>query len=108
MAQTSTIRLALSSILGTVQTTAATATNLIGAANDGVGMLNKFVSDAAHQQRIDSTVEMHSYKAKAVERMAKETTERAVDIKSFCSTSDFHKDTFVAAHSEYSELLKDL
>ena len=101
----SSSRKALGAIMGTVTTTANTVTSTIDAANKGVGMLNKMVSDAADRQQTRSVLDNHIYTATLHQEKAKELTESRLEVKKFMSQSDDHADMYQTSFQELASIL---
>jgi hypothetical protein len=71
---------AISSIFGTVNSTAQTITSVFDTANESVGMLSAYVDVAAKKQRDAHKVDLHTSRKVLMERVAMEEAERRVDI----------------------------
>ena len=84
---TATTRLTFGAVLGSVEAAAATVTSTLDTATKAVGMLNRFVSDAADKQNLRSKVDMHEFKTVLVEQKAMEEALRKKGIEEFCKDS---------------------
>ena len=98
-------RQALSAIMGTVQTTAHTVSNTIGAVNQSVGMLNKLVSDAAERQTVRSTLDNAIFVKTLHQEKAKELTESRIGVKKFMAQSQEHASMYESAFNELASIL---
>jgi hypothetical protein len=98
-------RQALSAIMGTVQTTAHTVSNTIGAVNQAVGMLNKSVSDAAERQTVSSTLNNAIFVKTLHQEKAKELTESRIGVKKYMSQSEDHRTMYESSFNELAAIL---
>lgn len=102
-----TSRLTFGAVLGTVSEAAGTVTTVLSTATASVGMLAKFVDDAAEQQRIRSIIDMDSFKEQAAEESAMQEATRKSDILVFCRKSDEHQQLFATAYDRIKILLSE-
>lgn len=105
MSTQSSSRQALGAIMGTVTTTAQTVTSTIDAANKGVGMLNKMVSDAAERQQTRSVLDNHIYTATLHQEKAKELTESRRTVDEYIKQSPRHAELYSSAFNELASIL---
>lgn len=103
---TANTRLTFGAILGTVQTTANTVSNTLDAANKGVGMLNKLVSDAAARQDTRSKLDSAIFSATLHQEKAKELAESRRSIDEYIAQSARHKELYESAYNELADILK--
>lgn len=99
-------RMTFASILGAVQTTANTATNTLQAVNQGVGMLNKFVSDASHRQDVRSTLDNAIFEKTLHQEKAQELAESRLQQLQYAAQSKEHATQYQSAFDELATLLK--
>lgn len=99
-------RMTFGAVLATVQTTANTVTNTLQAANSAVGMLNKFVSDAAQRQDVRSKLDNAIFEKTLHQEKAQELTASRLQVLEFCKQSADHATHYQAAYDELAELLK--
>ena len=78
-----TSRIAVGSLLGMVQQTANTVTNIVGTVDASVSMLNSYVARHSTMQREKNLVELHLHKTRLIEDTAKEITERREEIAKY-------------------------
>ena len=105
MAAQASTRITFGAILGAVQTTASTFTNTLQAANAGVGMLNKFVADAAHKQDVRSVLDNAIFTKTLHQEKAKELTESRIEVKAYCKQSADHASLYETSFNELAELM---
>jgi len=98
---------ALSSILGTISTTAGAVTNLVDTGNQSIGMLAAYVDTAAAKQRDSHKVERHVSRKILMEEVASAEAERRVEIAKFRATSKQHDELFVAAFKDMEALFAE-
>lgn len=104
--QAANTRMTIVAILGTVQTTAATLTSTLDAAQSAVGMLNKTVTDAANRQKIRSTLDMAIFEKTLHQEKAQQLAQSRLDMQAFMATSQDHQVQYDAAFAELGPLLK--
>ena len=102
----STTRLTFGAVLGSVNAAAGTITSTLDTATKAVGMLNRFVSDAADKQALRSKVDMHEFKNVLVEQKAMEEATRKKAIEEFCKDSTNAKH-YKAAYDRLAQLVND-
>lgn len=105
MASTASSRMTLAALMGTVQTTALTITNTLDAANKGVGMLNKLVTDASGRQEVRSKLDNKIFEATLHQEKAMELTESRRRIDDYIVKSPRHKELYQAAFDELAAVL---
>ena len=105
MATTSTLRATLGALLGTVQTTAQTFTQTVNAVSHGVGMLDRYVTDASEKQVIDSKADQATYVQQVISRKSKEIADLGVDAVAYCKQSAEHLQFYTEAHDDMTFLL---
>lgn len=103
---TANSRMTLGSILGAIQTTANTVTASLNAVNEGVGMVNKTVSNAAQRQEVRSKLDSAIFEKTLHQEKAMELTESRMVIRDYRKKSDDHSSMYETAYSELHELLK--
>ncbi|ALA45470.1 hypothetical protein ADP65_00001 [Achromobacter phage phiAxp-3] len=103
---TSTARLTIGSLLGTVNTAAITVSSTLDAAGAAVGMLNSAVSKAAKEQAIRHKVDVNEFKSRLIMEVSMARAQRERQVVEFCKDSVNEK-LFKQAHDELSNLLKD-
>lgn len=91
MAAAANSRVTFAAILGTVQTTANTISNTLQAANAGVGMLNKLVSDAAHRQDVRSKLDSAIFEKTLHQEKAQELTDSRLRVLEYTKQSAEHQ-----------------
>jgi hypothetical protein len=94
------LRLTLGAVFGAVMSSADAVTNTLGTVNEGIGMLNRSVSDAASNQAVRSEYDKKVFKATVRQDKAKELAVSRLEIKKFCGQSDDHEALFAAAFDE--------
>lgn len=99
-------RMTFGAVLATVQTTANTVTNTLQAANSAVGMLNKFVSDAATRQDVRSKLDNAIFEKTLHQEKAQQLSLSRMQVLEFCKQSPAHESTFKAAYDELADILK--
>lgn len=104
---TSTARLTIGSLLGTVNTAAITVSSTLDAAGAAVGMLNATVSKAAKEQAIRHKVDVNEFKSRLVMEVSMQRAQRERQVLDFCQDKDNER-LFKAAHDELAALVKDL
>ena len=98
-------RMTFASILGAVQTSANTITNTLQAANQGVGMLNKLVSDASHRQEVRSKLDNAIFAKTLHQEKAQELTESRLQVLQYCKQSTEHQTQYQSAFDELSAVM---
>lgn len=98
---------AVSSVFGTITSTAQAVTSLFDTANESVGMAAAYVETAAKKQRDSHKVDLHTSRKVLMERVAMEEAERRVDIQKFRSTSTEHDKLFVEAYTDLEALFAE-
>lgn len=93
-------RMTLGAIFGALQTTAATITNVLNAVNDGVGMINSTVADAAERQEKRSDYDMANYEKVIHAEKALELDQSRDNIKKYTSQSAAHEEGYQSAYDE--------
>lgn len=106
MATIANSRMTFGAILGAVQTSATTITASLDAANAAVGMLNKFVTDAADRQQVRSKLDGAIYEKTLLQEKAQQLTESRLQVLNYCKQSAEHEQQYQAAFDELGELLK--
>lgn len=101
-----TSRLTFGAILSTVQTTAATLTSTLEAANQGVGMLTAFVEEAAHNQKSRQIANRESFIVNLINEKTIEDSQALLTVDKFIAQSDRHRELFEQRHDVYSKLLR--
>lgn len=102
----STTRLAFGSILATVQTTAATITSTLEAANSGVGMLSAFVTEAADNQRLRHIADREDFLENLIQERAEARALSAIKVETFCKKSAEHAQHYADAYACFTKLLR--
>lgn len=98
-------RMTVGSLLATVQTTAETVTSTMQAVNAAVGMANKFVSDAAHRQKIRSTLDLAIFEDTLHQQKAAELAEIQLQSIQWMSQSAEHKTQYELAFTRLAKVL---
>lgn len=93
-------RATFGALLGSVQTSALTVTNTLNAVNDGVGMLNKIISDAAVRQEIRSKADMLGYQEATILNKAQEMAEVTMQAQAYVDKSAEHATAYQSAHQK--------
>lgn len=106
MASIANSRMTFGAILGAVQTSATTLTSSLDAANSAVGMLNKFVTDAANRQNVRSKLDNAIFEKTLHQEKAQELTESRLQVLNYCKQSAEHEQHYQSAFNELAELLK--
>ena len=101
----STTRATFGSLLGTIQTTAMTVTNVLDAANSGVGMLNSYVEDAATKQKARIKIDHAVFLEDLIREKSREEAQSTLNIQKFCSQSAEHKTAYENSYNKFSELM---
>ena len=104
----SNARMSIGAIFGSITATAVAVTNTIDTLNDGIGMLNLTVSDAAYAQKLRSTAERHSLKATILEEKSKERTIHQENIQNWASENPIRLASYQENYNQLQDLLKDL
>ena len=102
----STSRLTFGAILSTVQTTANTVTNVLDAANAGVGMLNAYVTQAADNQRIRQIADKETFIEDLIREKAMQQATQTIKINKFTSQSAEQSKAYEDAYETYQSLLR--
>lgn len=97
----------LGSIFGAITTTANTFSNSLDAVNNGVGMLNKMVTDAAQRQSIDSKLDMANYKKLAIQTKSQDLATSRLQAKTWMAQSPDHASMYEQAFSELNSLFEE-
>lgn len=100
-----TTRMTLGSVLSTVQTTANTVTNVLGAANSSVGMLNRFITDASEKQNVRSKLDMAIFKEQLTRDKAQEESESELRVIDYCKQSSNHADSYQKSYDRLAAIL---
>jgi len=100
-----TARVTLGSVLATVQTSANTVTNVLGAANSSVGMLNRFITDAADKQNVRSKVDMAMFKEQLTRDKAEEEAVSELRVIDFCKQSQNHASAYQKSYDRLSAII---
>lgn len=103
----STARLTLGSVLGTVNEVATSVSSVFSTGTAAVGIVNRYVEDAATKQKIRSIIEMNDYSQKFREEKAMEATLRKKQIVQFCNESEENKELFKAEYDRLGNLLQE-
>ncbi len=98
-------RMTFGTILGAIQTSAKTITSTLDAANAGVGMINKFVSDAAENQQVRSKIDNQIFKSTLLKTKAMELAEASLQADAYSLISDQHKLRYEESLRELNEAL---
>lgn len=101
----SSFRGAIGSVLGTVSNTASAITNLVGATNSGINMLDSFVQTAATKQRMDNALDLSSYETTALNRVGMELANQEMEILVYRKQSTEHDTAFTNAYNRLYEVL---
>lgn len=99
-------RMTFGSILGAVQTSAVTITSTLDAANNAVGMLNRYVSDAAKRQDVRSKLDNAIFEKTLHQEKAQELAESRLAVLQYTKTSKDHEQHYQSAYDELATLLK--
>ena len=102
----STTRLTFGSILATVQTTAATVTSTLEAANSGVGMLSSYITEAAENQRIRQIADKEDFLENLIQERAEQRAVSAIRVETFCKKSAEHAKHYGDAYIAFTNLLR--
>lgn len=97
------LRLTLGAVFGAVTGAADAVTNTLNAANTGVGMLSRYVSDAAEHQTVRAKYDNKVFAATVKQEKAKELTVSRLEIKQFISQSQDHAELYEAAFNELDD-----
>lgn len=100
----STARTALSSLFGTVNSTAITLTETVATIGTAVGMANSYITLQAEKQKLDHKVERAVYKNVLIENAAMQEAERKKSILAFCEDETNAK-LFAEAFNQFSDIL---
>jgi hypothetical protein len=100
-------RMTLGALLGSITTAANTITSTFDAANKGIGMLNRTVSDASDRQNLRSKVDAHTYKTTLIREKAQEETLANLKIAEFINTSPQHELFYKDSFNTLTELLSN-
>ena len=99
-------RMTFGAVLGTINEAATTVTATLSTASKAVGMLNRFVTDAADKQALRSKVDMYEFKTILVEEKAMTEALRKKSIEEFCKDSTNAKH-YSAAYDRLAEIVND-
>jgi hypothetical protein len=94
-----TARGAIGSLFATVSAIGTATTSLFDTANDGVGMLNRYVGDAAEKQRIASDYELATFEEKLLDEVTLDEAKRTREIKVFFAEDAENRGAFETAHA---------
>lgn len=94
------LRLTLGAALGAISATADAITNTVGAANTGVAMLSRSVTDASARQVVRATYDNKLFAATVLQEKAKELTVSRLEINQFTAQSADHASLYEAAFKE--------
>lgn len=94
------LRLTLGAVFGAVTGAADAVTNTLNAANTGVAMLSRSVSDASERQVVRAGFDSKVFKATVKQEKAKELTVSRLEIKQFIAQSADHATLYEAAFNE--------
>ena len=97
-------RMTFGAVLGTVNEAATTVAATLSTASKAVGMLNRFVTDAADKQALRSKVDMHEFKTVLVEEKAMAEALRKKSIEEFCKDATNAKH-YSAAYDRLAEIV---
>lgn len=98
-------RMTFGAVLATVQTTANTLTNTVSAVNSAVGMVNKFVTDAADRQAVRSKLDTAIFEKTLHQEKAQELAISRLTQKEFMKQSADHAEMYQAAYEELGLIL---
>lgn len=104
MAAAANSRMTFAAVLGTIQTTANTVTATVDAANKGIGMLNKLVSDASARQAARSDYDMAIFVKTLHQEKTQELTESRLRIDQYIQQSPRHAELYAAAFNELATI----
>lgn len=102
----SSSRLTFGAILSTVQTTANTVTATLDAANQGVGMLTAYVSEASANQRIRQIADREVFIENLIMEKSEERAMANIKVEKFIAQSAQHKDHYATAYNKFTSLLR--
>lgn len=100
MSVTTQAGLSIGAIFGAVASTANAVTSLVTTATDSVGMLDRYVKDASLRQKQTSAADAVTFTEELGVRKAKEIAQLQLEVISFCSNSDEHKQLFTEGYSK--------
>lgn len=100
----STARLTMGSLFGTVVTAAETVSGALGTVSNTVGMLNAYVENAAKQQQARFKNEDARFTKTLVIEGAQAEAEMELGVIAYCKKSDDHKVQFEKALAKYAKL----
>lgn len=102
----STSRLTFGAVLSTIQTSANTVTATLDAANQGVGMLTAYVSEAASNQRVRQIADREVFLENLIREKAEERSAANIKVQKFCAQSSDHKSFYEASYATFTNLLR--
>lgn len=105
MSATATTGSAWGALLGTVATTANTATSLIGTVNNSVTMFDAFVNKAREEQRKSHIAASEAFDIELATNHAQRMTDLMTNADTYCSKSARHKELF---NQHYKSLMSKL
>lgn len=94
-----TARGAVGSLFATISAIGTATTSLFDTANDGVGMLNRYVGDAAEKQRITSDYELATFEEKLLDDYSVEEAKRNREMRTFVAEDPDNRVLLETAHS---------
>lgn len=98
----------VTALLGTVNNAATSVSSIFTTATKSVGMLDKFVSDAAERQEIRSVVDMNDFATKLAEEKAMEEAQRKLEVLKFTGPEGSDNERLYAtAYDRIQKLLND-
>lgn len=97
---------AVGALLSTVTNTAQTLSNVVNTLNDGVSIVNGYVSRHRIMQQDKNVVELHNARIRLIEDTALDIAEQREAIKSKLKDEGFAK-SYEAAHTEISSLFAE-
>lgn len=94
-----TARGAIGSVFATVSAIGTATTSLFDTANDGIGMLNRYVGDAAEKQRITSDYELATFEEKLLDDYSMDEAKRNREMKTFIAEDPDNGTLLQTAHA---------
>lgn len=102
----SSSRLTFGAMLSTVQTTANTVTATLDAANQAVGMLTAYVSEASANQKIRQVADREVFIENLIMEKSEERALANLKVEKFIAQSAQHRKHYGEAYEKFTELLR--
>ena len=102
---TSTTRLTVGAVLGTVSTAATSITTVLNTATKSIDMLDQYVTAANSKLRMRLIADAEDFASQVTVEKATEITAREMGVLEFCAQSAKHKEVFENNYNRIASLL---